>query len=163
MRDLEIPYIDLDDDLVKQENATERLSRAYVFFTPYRMLALRAEYQFERFESDGATDLPMRLDTRRIPIGINFFAPCGFSAGVTGNYYDQEGRFVTIGGPRKSGSDTFWTLDLSLSYRLPKRYGILSVGATNVLDEEFNYFDIDTRNPTILPTRRIYGRVTLSF
>jgi hypothetical protein len=162
-RDLEIPFIDLDDDTVRSEDATERLGRAYVFVAPHRMLALRFEYQYEKFESDGATDLPVRLETKRFPIGINFFAPGGFSATATGTYYDQEGRFVTIGGQRKTGADTFWTVDLSLNYRLPKRLGFLSVGATNLLDEDFNYFDIDTRNPTIVPVRRIYGRVTLAF
>jgi outer membrane receptor protein involved in Fe transport len=98
-----------------------------------------------------------------LPLSLSFFHPSGFSAVVTGTYFDQEGVFVRIGGSVRSGSDSFWTVDLSLNYRLPKRLGFLSVGATNLLDEEFNYFDIDTRNPTIVPVRRIYGRVTLSF
>jgi tetratricopeptide (TPR) repeat protein len=162
-RDLEIPFISLDDDSVQSEDAYERLGRAYLFVAAHRMWALRFEYQYEKFESDGATDLPVRLETKRFPIGINFFAPGGFSATATGTYYDQEGRFVLIGGQRRTGADTFWTVDLSLSYRLPKRLGFLSVGATNLLDEEFNYFEIDTRNPIIVPVRRFYGRVTLAF
>jgi tetratricopeptide (TPR) repeat protein len=162
-RDLEIPYLDIDGLSSQSEDATERFGRAYVFVAPHRMWALRFEYQYEKFESDGSTDLPVRLETKRFPIGINFFAPCGFSATATGTYYDQEGRFVLIGGQRRTGADTFWTVDLSLNYRLPKRLGFLSVGATNLLDEDFNYFDIDTRNPTIVPVRRIYGRITLSF
>jgi len=52
---------------------------------------------------------------------------------------------------------------VAVSYRLPKRYGFLAVGATNLFDEEFNFFDIDVRNPTIQPTRRVYARVTLAF
>ena len=123
----------------------------------------RMEYLDESFDSDGATDLPKVLDTTRIPLTLSFFAPCGFSAAATGTYYDQEGRFTTIGGVSQRGSDSFWTLDLSLSYRLPKRFGILSAGATNLLDEEFQYFDIDERNPSVLPTRRMYAKITLSF
>jgi tetratricopeptide (TPR) repeat protein len=162
-RELEIPYIDLNDESVREEDATEALTRAYVFLAPHQMLALRLEYLYEQFESEGATDLPKRLDTHRLPLSLSFFHPSGFSAVVTGTYFDQEGVFVRIGGSVRSGSDSFWTVDLSLNYRLPKRLGFLSVGATNLLDEEFNYFDIDTRNPTIVPVRRIYGRVTLSF
>jgi ferric-dicitrate binding protein FerR (iron transport regulator) len=162
-RDLEIPYLDIDGLSPMSEDATERLGRAYVFIAAHRMLALRFEYQYEKFESEGATDMPVRLETKRFPIGINFFAPGGFSATATGTYYDQEGRFVLIGGQRRTGADTFWTVDLSLSYRLPKRLGFLSVGVTNLLDEHFNYFEIDTRNLTIVPVRRIYGRVTLAF
>jgi tetratricopeptide (TPR) repeat protein len=162
-RDLEIPYIDLDDESVREEDASESLARAYLFLAPHRMWAIRAEYLFEQFESEGATDLPTSLDTMRVPLTLSFFAPFGLSAAATGNYYDQEGDFITIGGIHRSGSDSFWTLDLNLSYRLPKRFGILSVGATNVTDEEFEFYDIDTRNPSILPVRRIYGRVTLSF
>ncbi len=127
------------------------------------MLALRLEYLNEQFKSEGATDLPRKLDTQRLPLSLSFFHPSGFSAVVTGTYFNQEGVFVRIGGSVQSGSDQFWTLDLNLNYRLPKRYGFLSVGATNLLDEDFKFFDIDTRNPTMLPTRRIYARVTLAF
>jgi hypothetical protein len=163
-RDLEIPYLSLDDGTtVLQEDATETLGRAYLFITAHRMLALRLEYLDEQYESTGAIDLPTNLDTVRVPLTLSFFAPCGFSASVTGNYYDQEGDFVRISGMPVSASDSFWTVDLGLSYRLPKRFGILSVGATNLLDEEFQFFDIDDRTASILPTRRMYAKITLSF
>ena len=42
-------------------------------------------------------------------------------------------------------------------------FGIISAGATNLLDEEFQFFDIDERTPSILPTRRMYAKITLSF
>jgi hypothetical protein len=162
-RDLEIPYLNLDDGSAQVEDATESLGRAYLFFAAHKMLALRLEYLDESFDSEGATDLPKVLDTTRIPLTLSFFAPCGLSAAVTGNYYDQEGRFTTVAGISERGSDSFWTLDLSLSYRLPKRFGIISAGATNLLDEEFQFFDIDERTPSILPTRRMYAKITLSF
>jgi tetratricopeptide (TPR) repeat protein len=162
-RDLEIPYLSLDDGSVQEEDATETLGRAYLFVTAHKMLALRLEYLDEQFESTGAIDLPVTLDTIRVPLTLSFFAPCGFSAAVTGNYYDQEGDFVRIDGTPVSDGDSFWTVDLNLSYRLSKRFGMISAGATNLLDEDFQYFDIDTRNPSVLPTRRMYARITLSF
>jgi predicted porin len=85
------------------------------------------------------------------------------SASVTATYFNQDGEFVRIDGSRESGSDDFWTVDVALSYRLPKRYGFVAVGATNLLDEEFNYFDTDVRNPIIQPTRRAYARLVVAF
>ena len=60
-------------------------------------------------------------------------------------------------------SDAFWTVDLALSYRLPRRHGFITAGATNLFDEEFNYFDTDVRNPIIQPVRRMYARVVVAF
>jgi len=163
-RDLEIPFIpDPSNPIAEREKANEHLARAYLFVTPHPWLAVRAEYLFERFESEGLTDLPTKVDTQRIPLGIGFFHPTGFSASLTATHFDQEGEFVRIDGTRESGSDDFWTVDAALSFRLPKRYGFVAVGATNLFDEEFNYFDTDERNPTIQPARRIYARVTVAF
>jgi outer membrane receptor protein involved in Fe transport len=64
-----------------------------------------------------------------------------------------------------SGEDEFWTIDASISYRLPRRYGILTVGVKNLFDKSFKYQDIDfeNRSPLFQPKRRVYGKVTLSF
>jgi len=114
-------------------------------------------------ESEGLTDIPTKVDTHRVPLGVGYFHDSGLSAFLTATYFDQGGDFVRIGSVPESGSDEFWTVDVAVSYRLPKRYGFLAVGATNLFDEEFNFFDIDVRNPTIQPTRRVYARVTLAF
>ncbi len=162
-RDMDIPYINFDSGAVETEDATEKVGRAYVFVTAHKNFALRLEYLHEELTTGGAIDLPTSLETDRFPVGLSYFMANGFGANLTGTYFDQKGDFVRINGMPVSASDTFWTLDLALTYRLPKRYGILTVGATNLLDEEFQFFDLDTRNPTIIPTRRIYGRITLSF
>jgi tetratricopeptide (TPR) repeat protein len=162
-RDLDVPFINFDAGTVEYDNQTENVGRAYVFVTAHKNLALRFEYMREKLETDGSTDLPTSLTTDRFPVGLSYYLANGLGANLTGTYFDQKGDFVRINGMPISASDTFWTLDLAFSYRLPKRYGILTVGATNLLDEEFQFFDLDTRNPSILPTRRIYGRVTLSF
>jgi len=162
-RDLDVPII-TGPETAERENADEHLARAYLFSTPHPWLALRAEYLFERFESGGMLDLPPKLDTHRVPLAISFFHPSGFSASLTATYFNQEGDFVRVfGEPPQSASDEFWTVDVGISYRLPKRYGFLAVGATNLLDEEFNLWDTDIRNPLIQPTRRIYARVTVAF
>ena len=142
----------------------EYLGLAYLFWTPHPWLALRAQYIFERFERDVVG--PTELDTQRVPLGIGFFHPSGLSASLTATYWDQDGMFTPFFDPTvpiRSGSDEFWTVDTAISYRLPKRYGFISVGATNLFDEEFKFFEVDVDNPTIQPTRAVFARVTLAF
>jgi hypothetical protein len=144
-------------------DGNEYLGRAYLFWTPHRWLALRAEYIFERFEREVLT--PRELDTDRVPLGFGFFHPSGVSASLTATYWDQEITSTEFfdNTVLRSDSDEFWTVDAAVSYRLPKRYGIISVGATNLFDEEFNFFEVDFENPTIQPTRAVFVRVTLAF
>jgi outer membrane receptor protein involved in Fe transport len=59
-------------------------------------------------------------------------------------------------------------VDAALGYRLPKRWGILTLGARNLLDEKFLYQDdnfrtSDIRYPFFIPDRVIFARITLSF
>jgi outer membrane receptor protein involved in Fe transport len=62
-----------------------------------------------------------------------------------------------------SGNDDFWVVDAGISYRLPRRYGVLTIGVTNLFDEQFKYQETDLRNPTIQPARAVFGRLTLAF
>ena len=135
------------------------------FGHPHEWWSLRAEYIFEKVNREenlpqGATD----ADTHRVPLGINFFHPSGLGASLTATYINQDGNFGgffttdTI----RHGSDNFWTVDVALNYRLPKRYGFVTVGATNLFDEDFQYFDLDLNNASIQPDRMVFGRVTLA-
>ncbi|MGQ0593053.1 MAG: tetratricopeptide repeat protein [Gammaproteobacteria bacterium] len=167
-RDLTVPnLLDVEDPfnpVIRDGDWNEYLGRAYVFWTPHRWLALSAQYIFERFERElvGPTD----LDTQRIPLGIKFFHPSGLSAALTATYWEQDGMFEDFLDPTlpsRSASDEFWTVDAAISYRLPKRYGFISIGAANLFDEELNFFEVDFDNPTIQPTRAVFARITLAF
>jgi tetratricopeptide (TPR) repeat protein len=170
-RDLTVPFpLDVSDDgasVVRREaNWDEYLGRAYFLWTPHPQLALRADYRFERFDRDERFEAGVReLDTHRVLIGMSLFDPSGLSASLTPTYWNQDGTFEGFFDHTvvRSGRDDFWTVDAAISYRLPKRYGFISVGATNLLDEEFNFFEVDFENPTIQPTRTIFARVTLAF
>jgi tetratricopeptide (TPR) repeat protein len=163
-RDLNVAAILTGGQPSDRGKAKEHWVRAYLLAAPHPWVALRADYLFEHFDSQELTGLlPAKVDTHRLPLAISFFHPSGFAASVTATYVDQKGDFVKISGEPQSGSDNFWTVDMSVSYRLPKRYGFLAVGAANLFDEKFNFFDTDLQNPTVQPTRRIYGRFTLAF
>jgi hypothetical protein len=53
-------------------------------------------------------------------------------------------------------------VDASIGYRLPKRYGIITVEARNLFDENFRFQDTDPSNPTIYPERLVLVKVTLA-
>jgi outer membrane receptor protein involved in Fe transport len=125
------------------------------------MIAIRGEYIFERFENDRLLEEPLKLNTHRVPIGLNLFHPSGLSASLTATYYNQDGRFPRLGGVQRGESD-FWTVDASINYRLPKRYGFLTMGAANLFDRRFKYFETDRDNLRIQPDRVLFVRVTLA-
>jgi len=164
-RDMEVPAVELvDPPEVFEVDWYEKQLRAYLFWTPHKWVALSAEYLYEDFErneenADGAES----VETHYVPLGIRFFHPSGVSASLTGTYVDQEGRFERVGATRfQFGSDDFWLFDAALSYRFPKRFGFLTVGVTNLFDEEFQYFDTDRNNPRFQPDRFVFARVTFA-
>ena len=168
-RDLDVPYTRLTiTGLVPAVSRwKEQLARAYLYWTPVAWLSVRGEYQYERFDRD----LPnvgiegfTKTETHRFPLGVNFFCPLGFTAGVKATYVDQEVDYEDQNtGTILAGCDDFWVFDASVGYRLPKRYGILSLEMKNVFDEDFRFQDTDPVSPRIYPERLIVGRFTVSF
>jgi len=166
-REMEFRVVDIFTDPANPGtttfNSDEFVRRAYVFWTPHPWVALRVEYMVENFEQDTFGDT-LEVTTHRLPFGVNFFHPSGFSASVTATYWNQYGRFERLlTGAVEAGNDQFWTVDAAIGYRLPRRYGFVSVGVTNLFDEDFKFFDRDIRNPLIQPTRTVFGKVTLAF
>jgi tetratricopeptide (TPR) repeat protein/uncharacterized protein YaiE (UPF0345 family) len=160
IREVEVPFLEAFDR-VDKEDTQEQLLRTYVFWTPHPWLALRAEYQFERFKSPGHHAQPARIDTQRLPFGVSFFHPSGFTAHARVTYMVQHVKLEELSGSRSGRSD-FWLFDPEISYRLPKRYGILAVGATNLFGSDFKYFERDLKTPIIQPERFVYARFTLA-
>ena len=164
-RDLKSPFVTTNvsnDSVLQNQEMHEDVARTYLFWTPYPWLSLRAEYMFERFKTEGLTDHPKTLDTHRVPLGIGFFHPSGFSASLKSTFINQDGKFVLLNGNVRSGDGSFWTFDAAINYRLPNRYGFVTVGATNLFDREFRFFDKDLRNPRIQPDRVFFARLTLA-
>jgi hypothetical protein len=168
-RDLEVPFTSLETGVpeIKTVDWKEHLGRAYLYWTPHRWLAFKAEYLYEKFERSDKFSLgAQNIETQRVPLGIGFFHPSGISAMIRATYYNQKGDFETLAAERGTtvhGEDNFWLFDAAISYRLPKRYGFLSVGARNLFDQSFKYYDTDINNPTIQPKRLFFARVTLAF
>jgi hypothetical protein len=168
-RDLEIPYLFSAGTTseVREADWEQRLGRTYFYWTPHRWLSLSAEYQYERFKRDieaiGIEQFT-NLKTHKLPFGVSFYHPSGLSAGVKATYVDQSGVFVDPSTKISTeDNDQFWVVNAALIYRLPDRYGILSVEGKNLFDETFKFLDTDPANPAIYPERLILVRFTLSF
>ena len=163
-RDLTVPFIDLDQE-TREVDWEEYLGRAYLFWTPHPWLALRAQYIFERFEREEPQTFGFKeLDTHRVPLGIAFFHPSGLSTSLTATYWNQVGRFEELQVVDfRAGRDDFWLFDAAVSYRLPKRYGFITVGVSNLFDKTFRYYEVDDDNITIQPDRMVFARLTLAF
>ncbi|MGE0822694.1 MAG: FecR domain-containing protein [Candidatus Binatia bacterium] len=161
-RDLDVPAIDQSGKSIRVD-WEENLLRTYLFWTPHPWFALRLEHQYERIRRAALlTNGAREMDTHRVPLGLSFFHPCGLSAALTATYYNQDGVFERIAGGFPSGSDNFWTVDAGINYRLPKRYGFVSIGATNLFDQRFRYYELDFNNPHLRPDRMFFARVTLA-
>jgi len=166
-RELVVPYLELtpSGSSIASTDWEERLDRAYLYWTPNEQWALRAEYLFERIDRgmDAFPDGVVESETHRIPLGISYFHSSALSASMTATYFEQEGIFggLWTTDPIEEGEDEFWIVDVAVNYRLAKRRGFFTVGATNLFDEDFSYFETDLNNASVQPVRMVYGKLTL--
>jgi Tfp pilus assembly protein PilF len=167
-RDLNVPYFSLQGSQYELEHAKwdEYLGRVYLYWTPHEWIALSGEYRYEKVKMDEISLQGIReAKTNSFPLGVNFFHPSGLSAGLKATYFDQDGKFdktTLVGSSVEHGEDNFWLVDAAISYRLPKRYGFLTVGVKNLFDQNFQYADRDLDNPWIQPDRFVFCGVTLA-
>ena len=167
-RDLSFPALELPANVFSDVNWKEYQARGYLFWTPDTWLAVRAEYFFEHLVGEERLTLGAReANTHRVPLGLTLFLPHGLSASTTASYFHQDGVFAAAGPPGpgfRAGSEAFWLVDAALSWRLPRRHGLLGVSATNLLDKKFRLFEPIGRitNPIAQPRRAVLARLTLA-
>jgi len=156
------------------EGREEQYHRLYLYWTPTSQIATRAELTFDRYIADPGiltdfSNVPLNVKTISLPLGVTYFSPSGFFAGITGTFVSQQverSLFAT----QASGNDDFFITDAALGYRLGQRRGMVSLGVKNLLDRKFNYQDDSYREfrdePSIgpyFPVRTVLGRVSLTF
>lgn len=138
--------------------------RGYALWSVTWSVALRAEVEHERLTRDiEITDGFKRAKTTRVPLGLTWNLPSGFGGSVLATFVRQEGVFESIfDATLRDGEDSFCVVDISFRYRLPALHGFVSVGISNLLDEDFRYFDTDFVNPRFRPERIAFGSLTLA-
>jgi tetratricopeptide (TPR) repeat protein len=164
-RSMNVPFVDasVDPPVLLTTDWHERDGRAYLYWTARHWLAFNVEYSYERLERASLTLGAKDVETHRVPLGVNFYHPSGLSALVKTTFIEQKGDFESLGGDIVPGSDQFWLFDAAISYRLPSRYGFFTIGAKNLFDKSFQFFDSDPNNPSIQPKRFLYARATVAF
>jgi Flp pilus assembly protein TadD len=149
---------------VTPEKTYEQLGRAYLYWTPITWMAANAEYQYEVRDTPEEISLASNVTTHRVPFGLDFFHPSGFFAKLKETFVDQRGTFMKISSLNfERDEDCFWLTDVSVGYRLPKRFGIFTIGANNLFNRNFQYQEIESVNPSFQPKRFIFAKLTLSF
>jgi Tfp pilus assembly protein PilF len=150
--------------LLRKTDWIENLGRGYLYWTPTYWLALSAEYEYERLQRDLPLDEGIAdVRTHRVPLAVAFFDPSGFRARVKATFMDQKGTFADPGGELRHGDDRFWVVDASIGYRLPGRWGLVTIEARNLFDKRFHYQETDPVTPRIYPERLILGRFTVAY
>jgi outer membrane receptor protein involved in Fe transport len=160
-RKLELPSFDEDTEITTFKDQEEKFHRAYFNWTTNAGLAFSLEGFLEDFDiSDGAL---RELTTYRYPIGISYHSSFGLFVKATGTHVNQK---IERSGERQS--DSFWVVDLSTGYRLPKRFGTITFGVKNLFDEQFNFQDYNFNadeplTPYYIPEALLFGQITLAF
>lgn len=159
----------------EEAGRSEQLARAYVNYTPFDYCALNGEYFYERIDqSEGALTVNRGLfqlaETHRFPLTLSLFHPSGLSFKIKNTFVHQSGLFANLYPGRLpvasvAGNANYFVIDMNLSYRLPKRFGIISVGVNNLLDEQFNFqnTNINSNQSMLAPGRIVFSRFTLAF
>ena len=169
-RKIDVPYTNMFSEQ-KVADWHEKFGRMYLFWTPEDRISTSLECTWERFERDlemtGEGSINT-LETRRLELAVNYFCKSGLSFKIKTSYIDQDGGFAVFNMTPplfysvENGSDTFFVADAMISYRLPKRYGIISIEAYNLFDESFHFLNTDSMNPDIYPEQLILVKMTLS-
>jgi hypothetical protein len=124
-----------------EDHWKEALYRAYLQLTPHPRWALEIEYSREKFDNEESVG-PRDTDTQIVPFTISYFSPSGLFAKLRASYFRQK-IAVDTGSDRDSAA----FLDLSLGYRLPKRFGILELQLQNLTDQNYRYEGLSNRRP----------------
>lgn len=175
-RDLDFPYEVLiilpppAAPIVSIENIEwkERLGRAYLYWAPHKWFSASMEFQYERLDRGEESTAGIKyVKTYRLPVGIRFYHPSGFTFILKTTYIDQRGSFLPqdseLFDPFIPGNDEFCVVEGSVNYRLPRRLGVISLEAKNLFDKSFKYYDTDPLSPSMQPQSLLLMRFTVAF
>ncbi|MFA5984602.1 MAG: FecR domain-containing protein [Methylococcaceae bacterium] len=144
----------------------EQTARTYLYITPHDFVSASAEYFYENFDRQGSTFNTgvVTAKTQWVPITFNLFHPSGFSLTLRTTYVNQSGIFQ-FAEVNTSGKSDFNVTDVDISYRLPARHGIVSVGVKNLFDNKFQFQStnqINSNDRPFAPDLTLFTRINLS-
>src|SRR5262249_49313420 len=135
-RHLEEPFINGDDFI--EDEADEQLHQAYIYWTPFDELAVRAGFVYDKYKKQSNdfyvsidSQDPTEVKTISVPVALTYFNPFGFFAMAGATFVDQD--VERLSDFDNQGHDNFFVVDLGVGYRFPKRLGIASLQVQNLL------------------------------
>ena len=177
-RDLDVPYVVNNAEDSRTTNWREQTHGVYLNWAPHPRWVFNARAAYDQFKAqrrdlrDELSDVPEEVRTFSVPLGVRYFDPSGFFAGVGVNFVHQEvdRSDIDVDLGRAQGDDSFTLFDAELGYRFPRRFGQLSLRATNIFDTNFKYQDDSYREqqdkPSVgpyFPDREIFLYLVLNW
>jgi hypothetical protein len=155
-RNIELPGYLIENKINTEDRFEENSQRAYFNLVISDGLTIFLDYQYNKTKTDA---LMSPLITHKMPFGISWFQSTGFSLHINPIYVNQRYDFNN----QKGDISNFLTLNATLRYRLPSRYGMLSMGVVNAFDDNFSYTTTDLQDPYLQPDRIFFSNLTLNF
>ncbi len=152
---------------------SEQMARAYINFTPHERVSLGTEYFYENIDQPGRFissnnalngGLFDAVQTHRVPVTLGLFHPSGLALKIKPAFIHQAGMFQNQNSVSRAAEvSNFFIVDLNLSYRLPQRHGMLSLGVNNLFDDRINYQNTNNNETILAPSRLLFSRINLAF
>lgn len=157
---------DFDFDGVLRDFTLRELShRAYIYYVVSPRFTTTLDYYFQRLKKpiDETGIAFTSLTTHHFPIGFNIYWSPRFSSRFVANFIHQAGEFFDDDFNLVKRSSRFWVADANVSYRFPKRFGLLTLEMKNAFNKEFRFHEVDSSNPRFANARLFFARFTLAF
>lgn len=170
-RDMDSFAFDFDTGGVAEFGSEEISAAAYLNWTPNKAWSIGIEYEYEEVDASpeafGAERI-VDVHTNRVSANIRYFHPSGLRLALSPAWVRQDGNFVSnfcdeFGCPVYQGDDSFWVMDASVTYKLPKRRGSLSLSIKNAFNESYRYQHSDPSETRFTPERTVFASGTLAF
>jgi hypothetical protein len=156
-------------DRILERDGDDDLASAYLSATFGKRVTGTLEYNYENHEFDKTQVAPTglfedRVRTSRLRPEVRVLFPFGFFAFVGATRFDQlVEQFDDLTSSARSTEDaTFWTGDLSIGYRLPERWGSVSLDVRNFTDREYAFF-LPALQDQVIPARSAVLRLRLTY
>lgn len=170
-RSLDVPVVDGLNSTILYEDQDELHHELSFNWIVSSNLSVTAGLVYDDFESDDGVltsfdAVPLDVETYTVPIAANYFHSNGTFAGAKISFVDQEVNKTLAG----KDSDEFTVVDVVIGYRMKNRRGQISLGITNLFDEEFSYQDDSYREASYaattgpyFPERVVMGQMSFNF
>ncbi len=146
---------------VVERNSKDWVGTAYLNSTLGDRLALSVEYGYEQKDFDYTQVSQTGLfedfqETQRLRPQARLIFPFGLFATARATRYNQRvDQFDDLASSaRTQMTSDFWLGDLQIGYRLPDRWGSITVDAYNITDREFTFYR-SSLEERVVPARTI--------